>query len=113
MGKVEDFKNEKEYEMIKDRFTMEMVRIYDRCREGSDYVPSYFIRMVMGDGGVETAKSLLSTSEIQEGFIKLWENNRLDLSMEALVIKEPWNKLFTKDELKEAERRLREAEYLK
>jgi len=42
---------------------------------------------------------------------RLWEEQRLDLSLEALVIKEPWRQLFTRSELKEAERRLRELGY--
>jgi len=36
----------------------------------------------------------------------LAKEKRIDLSMEALVLKEPWSQLFTEDEIKQARRRL-------
>ena len=38
---------------------------------------------------------------------------RLDISMEALVLKQPWPTLFTKEDLDVARKRLIELNYLK
>ncbi len=41
------------------------------------------------------------------GFLKLVENGRLDISLEALVLREPWRKLFSAEELDVANTRLK------
>ena len=33
-----------------------------------------------------------------EGLTRLWEEKRLNISMEATVLQEPWQALFTEDE---------------
>ena len=76
------------------------------------YNPVRFDQMVHDTGGLRTAQRLLRDQTIPAGLIRLWEEGRLDLSMEALVLKEPWCVLFTDAELKEARRRLRELDYV-
>ena len=44
------------------------------------------------------------------GLQRLAREGRTDLSMEALVLEEPWRQLFSAEELKEAKRRLSAAE---
>ena len=95
---------------IERRFHGEMVRIYREATEFG-YYPSYFLRMVSEQGGLATAKQLLSSSDPSSGFVRLWEEQRLDLSVEALVLREPWSALFTDAELTEARRRLEELGY--
>ena len=89
---------------LEDQFHSEMVRIY---REAADfgYYANYFLRMVSEYGGLTAAKRLLN-SDPSDGFVRLWEEGRLDLSVEALAIQEPWNALFTDAELNEATKRL-------
>jgi hypothetical protein len=36
----------------------------------------------------------------------LWEEQRLDISMEATVLKEPWKHLFSEEELSTARKKL-------
>lgn len=62
-------------------------------------------------GAVEAAKRLLTTREIQTGLMRLWELKSLSKSMEALVIQERFQPLFTPEEIAEARRRLDELGY--
>jgi hypothetical protein len=62
--------------------------------------------MVNQQGGLNTAKSLLASNQHPEGLTRLWQESRLDLSMEATVLKEPWNTLFSQSELENAQKRL-------
>jgi hypothetical protein len=43
---------------------------------------------------------------LSPGLQRLAQENRIDLSMEAIVAREPWNQLFTDEEIKEAKKRL-------
>ena len=95
---------------LEGRFHEEMIAIY-REETGFGYYPSYFLRMVVEQGGLAAAKQLLSSSAPSSGFTRLWEEQRLDLSVEALVLQEPWSALFTDTELAEARRRLEELGY--
>ena len=95
---------------LEDRFHREMLRIYDEAKEFG-YYPTYFLGMVTDRGGLSAAKHLLVGTNLSDGFVRLWEEDRLDLSVEALAIRDPWSALFTRDELAEAQRRLGGARY--
>lgn len=76
------------------------------------YKPSIFLEMIGTYGGVGTAKRLLSTEDyIQEGIKRLWELGRLDLSVEAKVLNDEYRDLFTNEERKIANKRLKELGY--
>ena len=63
-------------------------------------------------GGVETAKFLINSPKPSDGYTKLFERNRLDLTVEATVVNEPrWRNLFTDDEFKKAKARLKQYGY--
>lgn len=83
----------------------------DRAWTECHYRPGYFLDMLNERGGVATAHALLA-GRPSDGFTKLWELKRLDLSIEAVALREPWRALFSDQELKIAERRLREVGYL-
>ena len=70
-----------------------------------------FRQMIDEHGAVETAKRLLATRDIQTGLMRLWEMDSLSKSMEALVIQERFQPLFTPEEIAEARRRLDELGY--
>lgn len=91
-------------------FHEEMLRIYEKAKEFG-YTPTYFLGMVNELGGVKAAKRLLRGDNISYGLWRLCEEGRLDLSMEALVIRDPWRLLFTDAELENARRRLDELGY--
>ncbi|QCE42531.1 phospholipase D-like domain-containing protein [Psychroserpens sp. NJDZ02] len=50
----------------------------------------------------------LGTERLQSGFIKLWEIGRLDISFESIILQDKYRKLFSKDILEKAEKRLNE-----
>ena len=67
-----------------------------------------FLQMLNERGGLATARALLSGTP-SDGFTKLWELGRLDLAVEALVIREQWHSMFSSTELAVARRRLTDA----
>ena len=75
------------------------------------YRANYFLGMLHEHGGTEAARRLLSTPDTQAGLTELWRLKRLDLSVEAHVIEEPWSTLFTEAEIQEAHHRLKEYGY--
>ena len=87
-----------------------MLKIYEEAKEFG-YYPNYFLGMVVEQGGLSAAKHLLGGNQLSEGFVRLWEEQRLDLSVEALALRDPWTALFTDEELTEAQRRLDGAGY--
>jgi hypothetical protein len=75
------------------------------------YYPTYFLGMLHEYGGVETAKRLLAKHEVQSGLIKLYELDLLASSMEAYVIKEHFQPLFSTEEIQVARQRLIDLRY--
>ena len=90
---------------------LQMMNIYVTAKEECKYNATYFLRMVEELGGLQAAKKLLATDAPQYGFTKLWECGRLDLSVEALILKDRFRNLFTQDELATAQKRLKEYGY--
>lgn len=96
---------------LEAQFTEEMVNIYRRALDECRYQPSYFLQMVHDKGGRQTALDLITSSKPSDGFTKLWALRRLDLTVEALVLQEPWKALFSDDVLAVARRRLKQHGY--
>ena len=90
------------------RFHQAMLGIYDEAAQQLGYYPTYLRRMVEEQGGLLAAKRLLQGDTPSSGFERLWELDRLDLTVGSLALREPWCKLFSADELRTAERRLAE-----
>jgi hypothetical protein len=76
-----------------------------------DPLAEQFKMRIQKDGGVETAKRLINDRRPQPGLIRLWEARRLDISVEALMLKTKYQSLFTDEELAEARRRLENLGY--
>lgn len=90
-------------------FTKAMEQIYlDAAAIG--YRPTTFRRMLADHGGIETARRLIRGAATS-GFETLWEKQRLDLSVEALILKPAWRALFYPEELARARKRLRDVGY--
>lgn len=88
-------------------FHRAMMNLYERSKKEIHYNATYFLRMLDDHGGVETAHRLLEPhSAVSDGFTTLVLEKRLDLSVEATVLKPEFQPLFTQDELDEARRRL-------
>ena len=62
--------------------------------------------MVRGRGGLEAARQLLAKPRIPEGFRRLAEARKLDLTMEILVLTPEFAQLFPEREREIAKERL-------
>jgi hypothetical protein len=67
--------------------------------------------MVVDHGAVEASHWLLTGTRASDGFTRLWEEGRLDLSVEFSVLLPKYHDLFTDDERIEARRRLEQYEF--
>ena len=97
---------------IEATFHQAMLDIYSKALRELRYNATYFAQMVEQRGGVETARLLLSTENVQYGFDKLWESNRLDLTVEFHVLQPCFKQLFDENTQKEAVRRLKDLDYM-
>jgi hypothetical protein len=90
---------------LADDFERDMRDGARRCREFG-YNPTYWQKMVSQHGAVDAAKRLLKGSRASDGFTRLWEEGRLDLSVEFFILLPKYADLFTSEERAEARRRL-------
>jgi len=97
--------------VLEIKFTEDMNNIYHTAKKELKYIASRFILLVARDGGVKAAQKLISKSGGTYGFEVLWENKRLDLSVEALVLKPEYSELFTVEEREICKNRLKEFGY--
>ncbi|HLU58227.1 MAG TPA: DUF262 domain-containing protein [Pseudonocardia sp.] len=80
--------------------------VIERCRAELRYNPRYFVSMVAQYGALGAVRKLLAAPAVSGGFVFLWERQRLDLSVEALVLDGRFAHLFSADEQKVARTRL-------
>jgi hypothetical protein len=90
------------------RFHRAMVEIYERARREAGYTATRFLQMVSEQGGLASARTLLHTPAVSEGFTALWERGRLDLTVEARVLEPEFESLFSEEERRIARERLRQ-----
>ncbi len=92
-------------------FHKEMINIYKTAERELSYRATRFIQLVSEKGGLLAAKQLISKENGTEGFMILLENKRLDLSVEALVLRNEYQPLFSIEELNMCYERLKKYEY--
>lgn len=69
------------------------------CRK-IGYNPTRFVQMLDERGAVNTARFLLNAAKTSDGFTELYlHGKRLDLSVEAIVLRSEHRDLFTASEL--------------
>ena len=95
---------------LEQQFHKAMIQVYKDAKLYCQYNATYFLQMVNEKGGLATAKYLITTENPSNGFRKLWECKRLDLTVEAVALKPIYRDLFTEDELRLARERLQEYE---
>jgi hypothetical protein len=83
---------------LEKKFHEDMRDIYLTAKKELKYNASRFWQLVCEKGGVQAAKILIAKDGGTYGFEILWEHRRLDLSVEAHVLKSEYNDLFTDDE---------------
>ena len=89
------------------QFDQAMLTIYLRAKSEAKYTASIFFNMLNDRGGLATAKYLINSDTPSEGYTRLYDLGRLDLTVEAMVVEEPrWHRLFTEEELAKARKRL-------
>jgi hypothetical protein len=82
-----------------------MLGLYHEAKK-EGYTPSYFLHMLSELGPVETARRLIEFETPSDGFTRLYELGRLDLTVEALVLAPEWRDLFSTDQRRVARDRL-------
>ena len=96
---------------LETKFHLRMLLVHELAKAELNYHATRFQSLVLSVGGVNAAKQLLSTRYYSEGLTRLWEEGRLDISMESAVLESNWQELFTPDELETAKLRLTELGY--
>lgn len=97
--------------IIENKFNEEMRNIYYTAKKELKYNAARFLQLLSEKGGLQAAKILIAKNGGTYGFAILYENKRLDLSVEALVLKPEYITLFTKEERKLCKDRLNEFGY--
>ncbi|MEO9457851.1 MAG: hypothetical protein ABJE63_12800 [Lentilitoribacter sp.] len=93
-------------------FDHAMQNIYHTAKRELNYNASIFWNMLAEHRGVLTAKKLINSDKPSEGYTYLWEKQRLDLTVEALVVENAkWHSLFEQSEIIKAKQRLSDYEY--
>lgn len=87
-------------------FHQAMVAIYETAKRELGYNATRFLRMVSEQGGVATARQLLRSDQPPDGFTSLWSHHRLDLTVEAHILKPEYQTLFTDADRQQASDRL-------
>ena len=91
---------------LEDRFHAAMLKIYERAQEQCNYNANNFLQLVNEHRGVGAAQFLLAQPGVPHGFTQLWECGCLHITLECLVLHPKYRKLFTKQELAVAHKRL-------
>ena len=99
--------------VVESAFDQAMHGIYQRALSEAGYNAKRFLQMLHEHRGLQTARMLIHASTVSEGYTALWERQRLDLTVEAMILDSPrWHPLFTADELSICKRRLSDYGYL-
>lgn len=93
---------------LEHQLRQEFLRAVDICINQYEYHPTRFLQMLGNLGPINTAINLVMEPRYHEGFTKLWELNRLDLTVEAIIRRDPYNQLFAQEVLDRARIKLEE-----
>ncbi|MCF6199828.1 MAG: hypothetical protein L3J67_10625 [Hyphomicrobiaceae bacterium] len=94
---------------LKREFDVSMFEIYQRAKNEVKYTAHRFYQLLDDHGGIGTAKMLISSDNVSDGYVALWEKERLDLTVEAMILaKDEFHPLFTPEELEICRKRLKE-----
>lgn len=92
------------------QFTHQLVAAANEA-VGLGYRPTRFKQMLNTDGGFETVKRILATGRPSEGFTRLLELGRVDLTCEAIIVESRWRPFFDEDLLTRSEALLKAVHY--
>ena len=92
-------------------FQRDVLADVDAMKRELGYTPTRFLQMIGEHGAVEACRQLVSDSKGSDGFTKLYPANRLDMSVEACVLRPWYAVLFSDDERYHARDRLVQADF--
>ena len=97
---------------LEEEFDQHIREQHRIAKQATGYKAPAFIKMVNEHGGLQTAHNLLvGKTKIHEGLVQLVMHSRLDLSLEANIIKSKWRPLFSDKEIETAISRLKQLNY--
>lgn len=96
---------------LEKKFTHDMEELCRIAKKECGYNPVRFHQLMSRIGAVAAAKQLITKPGGTEGFTILWMHKRLDLSIEAHVLKLEYQELFTEEEHRICKERLTEMGY--
>jgi hypothetical protein len=97
---------------LEKKFEQALLTAYLRAKKEAKYHASVFYSMLNSRGGLSTAKFLINSPQVSDGYTELHLRKRLDLTVEAIVAENKiWHELFSADELEKARSRLRKYQY--
>ena len=97
---------------LERKFHLAMVSIYERAKRECNYNATRFLQMISENGGLATARTLTMSNTPSDGFTALWESRRLDLTVEAHLLKKEFTALFSDEERAVARQRLADYGFL-
>ncbi|BCH63562.1 hypothetical protein RvVAT039_07780 [Agrobacterium vitis] len=98
--------------VIEQKFDTAMFEIYSRAKSEAKYNATVFLKMLNERGGLATAKTLINAAQQSQGYTSLLMVNRLDLTVEAMVVENArWHSLFLPEEIEKAKQRLTANQY--
>jgi hypothetical protein len=97
---------------LESEFNEAMLNVYRSAKKEAGYTATIFLQMVVDQGGLSAAKSLINSKAVSSGYTTLYEKGRLDLSVEAVVLDNPqFHALFTAEERAICDKRLKDYGY--
>jgi len=103
-------KVEKEFFELENELKEDLLRTWEESGKIDKKLQSNFILdFIENYGAIGACKRLMSTGleRIQNGFIKMWELNRMDLTFESIIIKDKFKYLFDDKTINIATERLK------
>lgn len=111
MASAEDRRGATDTRELEARFDQAMAEICRRALREAGYKATILAALLAERGGLATARFLLGRDEVSDGYTNLWQLHRLDLTVEAYVLRPEFLPLFTSAELDTARARLKEYGY--
>lgn len=96
---------------LERKFHLAMREIYLTAKKECGYNATRFLQLISEKGGLAAAKQLILKQS--DGFSTLNHYKRLDLSVEAHVLKPEFQNLFTEEERVICKKRLEDCGYFK
>ena len=96
---------------FEEELRKDMINIYNTAKKEINYKPSHLLKMISNIGAYETAIRIVTKQNVTSDFERLWESGRLDLSVEALLIRK-YSKVFSQEVIEMCKKNLSEYKYI-